>query len=52
MPLDRSYVGRQLPPTGPYQVGREKIREFAAAIGADDAAYVDPDAARALGYPT
>src|SRR5690606_35234502 len=51
MPLDRSYVGRQLPPTAPYQVGREKIREFAAAIGAEDPAYVDPEAARALGYP-
>jgi len=51
MPLDRSYVGRSFPPTAPYQVGREKIREFAAAIGAEDPAYVDPEAARALGYP-
>ena len=51
MPLNRSYVGRQLPPTPPYQVGREKIREFATAIGADDPAYHDPAAAQALGYP-
>jgi acyl dehydratase len=51
MPLNRSYVGRQLPPTPPYQVGREKIREFATAIGATDPAYHDPEAARALGYP-
>lgn len=51
MPLDRSYVGRQLPSTAPYQVGREKIREFAAAIGADEAAYFEPAAAKALGYP-
>lgn len=51
MPLDRSYVGRTFPPTLPYQVGREKIREFAAAIGADDPAYHDPAAAQALGYP-
>lgn len=51
MPLNRAYVGRQLPPTGPYLVGREKIREFAAAIGADDPAYHDPEQARALGYP-
>ena len=50
MPLDRSYVGRSLPPTAPYQVGREKIREFATAIGADDPAYHDPAAAAALGY--
>jgi acyl dehydratase len=48
--LDRSYVGRSLPPTAPYQVGREKIREFATAVGADDPAYHDPAAAAALGY--
>jgi acyl dehydratase len=51
MPLDPSYVGRAYPPTAPYQVGREKIREFATAIGATDAAHHDPEAARALGYP-
>lgn len=51
MPLDPSFVGRSYPPTAPYQVGREKIREFATAIGATDAAYHDPEAARALGYP-
>ena len=50
MPLDQSYVGRSYPPTEPYQVGREKIREFARAIGADDPEYLDPEAARALGY--
>jgi acyl dehydratase len=50
MPLDPSFVGRTYPPTAPYQVGREKIREFAAAIGATDAAHHDPEAARALGY--
>jgi acyl dehydratase len=51
MPLDPSFVGRSYPPTAPYQVGREKIREFARAIGATDAAYHDVDAARALGHP-
>jgi acyl dehydratase len=50
MPLDQSFVGRTWPPTEPYQVGREKIREFARAIGATDAEYHDPAAARALGY--
>jgi acyl dehydratase len=50
MPLDPSYIGRRYPPTAPYQVGREKIREFAQAIGATDPAYHDPEAARALGY--
>jgi len=51
MPLDQSFVGRSYPPTEPYLVGREKIREFARAIGADDAEYHDPAAARAIGYP-
>jgi acyl dehydratase len=51
MPLDPAYIGHSFPPTEPYQVGREKIREFATAIGADDAVYRDPAAARALGYP-
>lgn len=50
MPLDQSFVGRSWPPTPPYQVGREKIREFARAIGATDAEYHDPEAARAIGY--
>jgi len=50
MPLDPSFAGRTWPPTEPYLVGREKIREFARAIGADDAEYHDPAAARALGY--
>ncbi|MFE0593401.1 MaoC family dehydratase N-terminal domain-containing protein [Micromonospora echinospora] len=50
MSLDPSFVGRSYPPTAPYQVGREKIREFATAIGATDAAYHDPEAARALGH--
>jgi len=51
MPLDQSFAGRSWPATEPYLVGREKIREFARAIGAADAEYHDPEAARALGYP-
>jgi acyl dehydratase len=51
MALDQSFVGRTYPPTEPYLVGREKIREFADAIGADDAAYRDPEAASLLGFP-
>jgi acyl dehydratase len=50
MPLDPSFVGRTYPPTAPYQVGREKIREFAAAIGDANPAYTDVEAARALGH--
>jgi len=51
MRLDAAYVGRSFPRTPAYVVGREKIREFADAIGAHDAIYRDPDAARSLGYP-
>jgi acyl dehydratase len=49
--LDQSFVGRKYPPTPPYEVGREKIREFADAIGDPNPAYRDPEAARALGHP-
>ena len=51
MPLDQSFVGRSYPPTPPYEVGREKIREFADAIGDPNPAYRDPEAAKALGHP-
>jgi len=51
MALDKSFIGRTFPPTDPYEVGREKIREFADAIGDDNPVYRDPAAARALGYP-
>ncbi len=50
MALDQSFVGRSYPPTAPYEVGREKIREFADAVGDDSHAYRDADAARALGH--
>ena len=50
MSLDESFVGRSWPPTAPYLVGREKIREFATAIGATDPEHHDPEAARAIGY--
>jgi len=51
MPLDQSFIGRVYPPTEPYEVGREKIREFADAVGDANPAYHDPDAAKALGHP-
>jgi acyl dehydratase len=34
VPLDQSLVGREFPPTQPYQVTAEKVRELASAIGA------------------
>jgi len=51
VPLDSSFVGRTYPPTSVYEVGREKIREFAEAIGDANPAYFDRDAAKALGHP-
>ncbi|GHA13009.1 MaoC family dehydratase N-terminal domain-containing protein [Streptomyces echinoruber] len=51
MALDQSFVGRTYPPTAPYEVGREKIREFAEAVGDPNPAYTDPEAAKALGHP-
>ena len=51
MSLDSSFIGREYPPTAVYEVGREKIREFAEAIGDDHPAYRDAEVARGLGYP-
>ena len=51
MPINPEWVGRTFPPSDPYEVSREKIREFAVAIGDLNPAYVDPEAARALGHP-
>jgi acyl dehydratase len=43
-------VGRRFAPVL-YAVGREKIREFAAAVGETDPLFHDLDAARAAGHP-
>ena len=48
--MNPELVGRAFPPTSPYLVGREKVREFARAVFATDAQHSDPAAARALGY--
>ena len=50
MPVNPDIVGRVFPPTAAYLVGREKVREFARAVFADDPQHFDPAAARALGY--
>jgi acyl dehydratase len=42
--------GRVFPPTQPYLVGREKVREFARAVFATGAIHNDPAAAAGLGY--
>jgi acyl dehydratase len=51
MAIDPSYAGRTYPPTPAYEVGAEKIREFADAIGDPNPAYRDRESARALGHP-
>jgi acyl dehydratase len=50
MAVNAGFTGRIYPPTAPYAVGREKIREFAEAVGADDVVHTDPVQARARGY--
>lgn len=49
MGLNTELVGKEYPPQV-YEVGREKVREFASAVGDPSPAYHDVDAARALGY--
>ncbi|ASO18206.1 acyl dehydratase [Actinoalloteichus hoggarensis] len=51
MALDQAFIGRVYPPTAPYEVAREKIREFALAVGAADPVHHDVDAALAAGHP-
>jgi acyl dehydratase len=51
MPVDPALAGRTFPPTAPYEVGREKIREFADAIGDPNPIYRDAEAAKRLGHP-
>ena len=51
MPVDPSFVGRVYPPTEPYRVSREKIREFVDAVNDPNPACRSAEAARALGHP-
>ena len=50
MALNQDFLGKVYPATAPYEVGREKIREFAIAIGDPNPAYHDVAAAQALGH--
>ncbi len=50
MRVNASVEGRVYPPTEPYLVGREKVREFARAVFATHPVNLDPEAARAAGY--
>ncbi len=51
MALNPALVGREYPLSRPYVIGREKVREFATAIGDANPVSHDIEAARALGYP-
>jgi acyl dehydratase len=49
MPVNTQAIGKRYEPTT-YAVGREKIREYAAAVGETNPLHFDVDAARAAGY--
>ncbi|NYE95349.1 acyl dehydratase [Psychromicrobium silvestre] len=51
MSVNPDLLGRVYPAAAVYDVGREKIREFAQAVKASHPAHFDVEAARALGYP-
>lgn len=48
--LNETFVGRSYSPSAPYLVGREKVREFARALGETDPIHFDSDVARARGF--
>jgi acyl dehydratase len=49
MSVSTAAVGKRYLPTV-YAVGREKIREYALAVGETNPLYLDPQAARAAGH--
>jgi acyl dehydratase len=49
MPVNTQAVGKTYDPVN-YAVGREKIREYARAVGETNPVHLDLDAARAAGY--
>jgi acyl dehydratase len=50
MPMNAALVGKSYPPMR-YEVGREKLREFATAVGESDPLYHDEEIAKAAGHP-
>ena len=50
MTVNPQLVGRVFPPTEPYLVGREKLREFSRAVFSTSPLSLDVAAARAAGY--
>ena len=49
MALKTDLIGKEHTPVA-YEVGREKIREYARAVGETNPIYLDPEAARAAGF--
>jgi acyl dehydratase len=49
VPLDDSAKGKTYPPYE-YEVGKEKIREYAHAVGEESPIYFDREAAKAAGF--
>ena len=49
MPVNTKAIGKAYPPVV-YAVGREKIREYANAVGETNPVHLDVEAARAAGY--
>src|SRR5579859_5104069 len=49
MAVNTDAIGKTFPPDT-YAVGREKIREYAYAVGETNPLYLDVEAARAAGY--
>ena len=49
MPVNTKAIGKRYEPVT-YAVGREKIREYARAVGESNPVHLDVEAARAAGY--
>ena len=50
MGINPGFVGKVYPDTAAYLIGREKVREFASAIGEFSPQFHDVQAARSAGY--
>jgi acyl dehydratase len=49
LPVDTSAKGKTYPPFE-YEVGKEKVREYAQAVGEENSVYFDRQAAREAGF--
>jgi acyl dehydratase len=49
MPVNKDAIGKKWPAAS-YEVGREKIREYANAVGAESPVHQDREAAQEAGY--